>query len=94
MCKCCRYFCHDKYECGLGDWGILIESVLTRIELMKAINFSELFTLANYHGRVILNSMRIFCNIGVVADHSRGVAPFAWVCRKFSSLRPQWCLRI
>ena len=50
------------------SFGALIESVLTRIELMKAINFSELFTLANYHGRVILNSMRIFWNIGVVAD--------------------------
>ena len=46
-------FCHDKYECGLGDWGIVLESVLTRIELMKAINFSESFTLAYYHGRVI-----------------------------------------
>ena len=64
-------FCHDKYECGLGDWGILLESVLTRIELMNAINFSESFTLAYYHGRVIWNSLRILCNFGVVADHSR-----------------------
>ena len=29
-----------------------------------AINFSESFTLANYHGRVIPNSLRIFATSG------------------------------